>query len=300
MTCTVAVINWNSGNLLRACIQSLLATTPAAGILVIDNASTDASVEAAEGFRNRVNFIRNSVNRGFAAAVNQAFQISGTTYVLILNPDVRVLPGSVQLLEEFMDAHSRVAAVGGYVGEKYLPKKLPSVRSLILENLGFHPLPLGEGRVRVSGFGETRDPHPALRADLSQRERSVEQPAAAALMIRRDAYDEIGGFDEQFYPAWYEDVDFCKRLKVQGWEIFFLPSAEFVHSGGYSADALGNERFLGAYYRNQVRFARKHFGIAGSVAVRASVAIGMIGRMIARPRQAKAYGKVILGVLKGQ
>ncbi len=118
-------------------------------------------------------------------------------------------------------------------------------------------------------------------------------------MIRRDAYEEAQGFDEQFYPAWYEDVDFCRRVKAQGWEIFFLPAAEFLHSGGYSAETLGSESFLGAYYSNQIRFARKHFGAVGSVAVRASVAAGMIGRMIARPQQAKAYGKVFFGALKG-
>ena len=288
MTCTVAIVNWNSGRLLRTCIESLLVTATSADILVIDNASTDDSLESSEGFRKRVDIVQNSVNRGFAAAVNQAFRTSSTPYVLILNPDIRVLPGSVQILEEFMDSHPRAAAVGGYVGEKYLPKEFPTMSRLILENLGAgkwwnYPLPLGEGRVRV--------PHPAPIP--------VDQPAGAALMIRRDAYEEAGGFDEQFYPAWYEDVDFCRRVKAQGWEIFFLPAAEFLHSGGYSAETLGSESFLGAYYGNQLRYARKHFGSMGSVAVRASVAAGMIGRMIARPQQARAYGKVFFGALKG-
>ena len=136
MNCTVAIVNWNSGILLRTCIESLLATTTCADVLVIDNASTDASLEFAEGFHKRVDFVCNSVNRGFAAAVNQAFQTSSTPYVLILNPDIRVLPGAVQLLEEFMDGHPRAAAVGGYVGEKYLPREFPSISGLILENLG--------------------------------------------------------------------------------------------------------------------------------------------------------------------
>src|SRR4051812_19977887 len=97
MTSAIAIINWNSGSLLRTCIESVLATTRNAEILVIDNASEDASLELVQSFRNRVNFVRNSVNRGFAAAVNQAFQATATSYVLILNPDIRVMPGSVQL-----------------------------------------------------------------------------------------------------------------------------------------------------------------------------------------------------------
>jgi hypothetical protein len=117
-------------------------------------------------------------------------------------------------------------------------------------------------------------------------------------MIRRDAYESIGGFDERFYPAWYEDVDFCFRLKESGWEIYFLSMAKFIHEGGYSAGALGSEKFVNAYYGNQMRYAQKHFGRAGSAAVRASVVAGMLGRMLARPTQAAAYGKVLAELLK--
>src|SRR5207253_1801160 len=112
----------------------------------------------------------NSVNRGFAAAVNQAFQTSSSSYVLVLNPDVTALPGSVQMLEDFMDRHSRAGAVGGYVGEKYPPRQFPSAGTLILENFGL-----------------------SRASKTSQRQTEaipVDQPAAAALMIRRDAYEE--------------------------------------------------------------------------------------------------------------
>src|SRR5215467_8968653 len=111
----------------------------------------------------------------------------------------------------------------------------------------------------------------------------VEQVAAAALIIRREAYDDAGRFDEQFYPAWYEDVDFCWKLKRRGWETYFAPQAEFLHDGGYSTAALGTEAFPYSYYRNQARYAQKWFGAAGSFAVRVSVVAGMMGRMIGRP-----------------
>ena len=278
MSSSVVIVNWNSGIRLRTCIESLLGTAAKAEILVVDNASEDDSLEMAQGFRNRVNFISNSVNRGLSAAINQAFQTTSTPYVLVLNPDIRVLPGAVFILEEFMNAHPKVGAAGGYVNEKYLPRDFPTVGSLVLENLGFRQI---AGRPR------------------SEAAIAVEQPAAAALMIRRDAYDAVGGFDEQFYPAWYEDVDFCRRLKKEGWEIYFLPAAGFLHEGGYSAGALGAEKFAKAYYGNQLRYAQKHFGAAGSAVVRASIAVGMIGRMIGRPKQAAAYGKVLAGVVKG-
>src|SRR5215470_11468873 len=151
MTSTVAIINWNSGHFLRACVESLLATTTSAEILVIDNASEDASLELVDGFRNRVDIVRNSVNRGFAAAVNQAFEVTSSSYVLVLNPDVRVMPGAAQILEDFMEAHPRTGAIGGYVGDKYLPKELPTVGALVRENLGFKKLPGPTGQTGQTG-----------------------------------------------------------------------------------------------------------------------------------------------------
>jgi len=291
MTSTVAIINWNSGRWLRPCVESLLATTTTAEILVIDNASDDPSIESIQGFRHRVNFIRNSVNRGFAAAVNQAFQATSSSYVLILNPDLRAMPGAVEQLEAFMEMHPTTAAVGGHVGDKYLPKPLPTALTLMRENVGFGKSSLGKNRAVIDRAyrkpGELTPRPPEL----------VDQPAAAALMIRRDAYEDVGGFDEQFYPAWYEDVDFCRRLKSRGWEIYFMPSAEFLHEGGYSVEAMGSSRFLHAYYANQLRYSRKHFGALGAAAVRLSILVGLIGRMLARPRQAASYAKTLIGAL---
>jgi GT2 family glycosyltransferase len=293
MTSALAVINWNSGRLLRVCIESLLEAVTTAEIVVVDNASEDGSMHSVEAFRERVHFVRNGVNRGFAAAVNQAFQATASAYVLVLNPDIRAKPGSIQLLETFMNAHPRCAAIGGYVGERYLPRALPTMASLVRENLwgtrgtrGQTPRP----HLQHSKVDEGSDPLSPIK---------VGQPAAAALMIRRDAYEEVGGFDEQFYPAWYEDVDFCERLTAKGWDIYFAPQAEFIHEGGYSAETMGAERFLRSYYGNQIRYAKKHFSAVGAAAVRASVAAGMIERMIARPRQAVAYGRVLVGALKG-
>jgi hypothetical protein len=117
------------------------------------------------------------------------------------------------------------------------------------------------------------------------------------MMIRRDAFDQIGGFDERFYPAWYEDVDFCSRLDRAGWEIYFIPDAVFIHEGGYSADALGAGAFLQAYYRNQLRYAQKHLRIGGQWAVRLSIAAGMLARIAAQPRKASAYAGAFWGVL---
>jgi GT2 family glycosyltransferase len=278
MSTTVALVNWNSGNLLRVCIESLINTSPLLEIVVVDNASEDDSLSKVLEFRARVSFIRNSVNRGFGPAVNQAFKATTSSYVLILNPDTQALKNSISLLEEFLDSHLKAGAVGGYVNDKYLPRDLPTLSHLVRENIG---LP-NRKRLEVSDA-------PVL----------VEQPAAAALLVRRDAFDSIGGFDEQFYPAWYEDVDFCRRLQTAGWEIYFAPKAEFLHEGGYSAANLGTENFTRAYYGNQMRYVRKHMGTSAAMIVRASIAAGLAARMITRPEKARSYGKVLWQVIRG-
>jgi GT2 family glycosyltransferase len=305
MTSTAAIINWNSGHRLRTCIESLLANTTTVEILVVDNASNDASLDSVQGFRSRVNFVRNPVNRGFAAAVNQAFRATSTPYVLILNPDVRATSRAVQFLEDFLLMHPRAAAIGGHVGDKYLPKALPTVGSLVRENLGFPAAAVREAQARQRAASRREAQARQRAASRIDRRQSdtlplqVDQPAAAALMIRRDAFEDVGGFDEQFYPAWYEDVDFCQRLKSKGWHTYFAPSAEFLHEGGYSAETMGSPDFLRSYYSNQLRYVKKHFSVLGTAAVRASIAAGMLGRIIGKPQDAAAYGKTLIGALKG-
>jgi GT2 family glycosyltransferase len=274
---TIAIINWNSGKMLESCVQSILATTPDVEVVVMDNASTDASADFLAGSK-QVRLVRIAENKGFAGAINEAFYSwTETPYVLILNPDLRVLPGSVQILEEFMDGYPRAGAIGGFLGEKYLPRYFPSLRSLVFENLG-------AGRTPVVVDGDFV---------------SVDQVAAAAVMIRRTAFLDVSGLDDRFHPAWYEDVDFCLRLKQSGWDSYFARKAEFVHAGGYSAEALGKQRFINVYYRNQTLYARKHFGAPGALAVRASIVLGMMGRILCRPWEPAGYAKALFGALGG-
>ena len=276
MKTTVGIVNWNSGRLLEECVESAL-RVPHVDVLVVDNASSDGSNGFLATLSNKVKHIASPQNRGFAGGVNQIFNACDSPYVLILNPDVWIPPGSVQLMEEFMDTHPRAAAVGGYVGEKYPPRKLPTPWGLVMENLG------------MSGARDELNGHTGFIP--------VEQVAAAALMIRREACKKAPVFDETFYPAWYEDVDFCRRLKRDNWEVYFAPDLKFPHSGGYSAKTMGGGRFVYAYYRNQLRYAKKWFDWYEVVVVRASIVVGAVGRIIARPAYMLGYSKVLFGAL---
>jgi GT2 family glycosyltransferase len=267
-----AVVNWNSGPRLKECLTSIQPVL--SEIVVVDNASSDESAAPA-GLLGGVRLIRNPDNRGFAAAANQSIAATSMPYVLVLNPDVVATSGAIDLLTRFLDEHERAGAVGGYVNEGYLPRRLAAPLSIVLENLGI--------------FRESRLPSGTR----------VEQAAAAAMMVRRTAFEQVGGFDEDFFPAWYEDVDFCRRLALAGWEIHFLRQSRFIHEGGYTARFLGSGRFARAYYRNQLRYVRKHFGWPGNLAVRLSMAAGMLGRAIKEPRYAADYAAVVRGALGG-
>jgi len=272
----VGIINWNSGHWLKDCIASIQSTSNVAEVVVVDNASTDGSPETASGFGSRVQLVRNTSNLGFAGGVNHAFSATSAPLVLILNPDVGVTSGAIERMKAFLETHPEAAAIGGHVGERYLPRRLPTAASLIRENLG-----LG----KHSDKPEVTEPY------------EIEQAAAAALMIRRAAYEQVGGFDTRFYPAWYEDVDFCMQLKSAGWKIYFDPAARFLHEGGYSAKALGTSAFAAAYYRNQLRYVSKHMNGASGVAIRLAMATGMVVRTLASPARAGAYWPVVAGAL---
>ena len=270
MKSAVLIVNWNSGKRLKTCLESLPAT-PAT--IVVDNASADDSLKFARETQVPAKYIENRNNAGLAAAINQGIAETSTPYVLLLNPDIRVTSGAPEILEKVLDDYPRTGAVGGYVNEKYLPRPIATPWSIIRENCGF-PLP------PIDATGE----------------QEVGQAAAAALLVRREAFDEIGGFDAQFHPAWYEDVDFCTRLAAAHWAVRFARQARFIHEGGYSAEALGPTEFATAYYRNQVRYVNKHFG-AGAGLVRLSIAAGMAARRILAPSRTPSCTRVIAGAL---
>ena len=264
------IVNWNSGDRLKACLQSLPLD---ATVVVVDNASEDDSLARARQARPSTTFIANAENRGLAPALNQGIAATTLKYVLVLNPDVTVPAGSAELLELTLDNNARAGAVGGYVNEKYLPRALATPWTVIRENLGV----------------------PAAAASGE----NVGQAAAAALLVRREAYNAVGGFDERFVPAWYEDVDFCKCLHAAGWEVLFTGRAEFVHEGGYGARRLGATAFTAAYYRNQLRYIQKHFSGAAGFAVRFSIVLGMTARMLYFPSRSDACWTAIAGALGG-
>ncbi len=249
MELSAVIVNWNSGPYLGRLLDSL---QPLAGelgaVLVLDNASRDSSPRAAQD-RPWAQLRRFERNRGFAAAANAGIRDAPTEFILLLNPDIEVDPDSVRALYESLRDRTRCAiACGALVdGERrsqarFQIRRLPTIRSVLSDCLFFD---------EIAGlFSRPLQAEPAGGA--------VEQPAAAFWLLRKEAWREIGGFDESFVPAWFEDVDFCARLARQGWRMEYFPQWSAVHRGGLSLDVLGYRSFVRIYYRNLLRYWRKH------------------------------------------
>jgi N-acetylglucosaminyl-diphospho-decaprenol L-rhamnosyltransferase len=274
---SIVIVTWNSERWIERCLRSI--PSACAGleyeILIYDNASADGTLKKLGDGRARV--IRGAANDGFAAGTNRALAQSRGRYVFLLNPDCELEPHALVSLAEFLDKTPAAAAAapllfdeGGSQREFQL-RRLPSLRGLAAEALLLDKvLP----KNRLTAHYRYRD------LELTRPQR-VEQPAGAALLIRRDVVQEIGPFDEQFSPAWFEDVDYCHRLASANKEIYVVPDAMARHFGGASLEHMSYAKFIDTWYRNMYRYALKWFSRGEAETLRWAIIIGMLMRCAA-------------------
>jgi len=286
----VVVVTYNSEHQIGDCLDSL---PSAVDIVVVDNASRDGTREVV-GKRTGVRLIANPWNRGFAAAANQGIGALDCECVLLLNPDARLLGGAGALAAECSDP--KTAAAGG----KLLDSALAPQRGFMVRRF-----PTGAALAcEVLGLNRLRPGNPVNRRyrcfDLDpDRPSDVEQPAGAFLMIRRDAWSALGGFDESFRPVWFEDVDFLKRAADAGYRIRYVPCASAQHQGAHSLAGVPFATRELCWYGNLLGYASKHFPHKTRVAVCVSVILGSFIRAVwwvLRTRSLKPvsiYAKVV-------
>lgn len=272
---SIIIVNWNSGLRLRANLDSLRRENKPTGleVLIVDNASADGSADTVAG-DSIVRLIRLPSNRGFAAAANIAAREARGDWLLFLNPDIIHTPNNIDRL--LAGVTSRPESVGGcgcLVDAEGRPQRHFQLRRLPSPAWALAEL-LVPRRVRTNGLGLRRHFYAHRPWDRPFR---VQQPAAACLLLRSDTFHEVGEFDEAFSPAWFEDVDLCRRLRDCQLDLWFIPEARFIHEGGYSASALPPEEFLAIYWGNACRYYTKHHP-AFAVLYRRLLPVGMYTR----------------------
>jgi len=297
-TSSTLVVSWNNRDFLGRCLESL---PKGSEIIVVDNASTDGSAEfIAETFPH-VRLIRLDRNIGFGAAINRGAAEATGTYLLLLNPDAEATPKSVERLMEFLDEHITCGAAGGRLlsmteewQRGFNVRRLPTYGTVAADLLLFKYVWPSNPLTRKAEAAEVTD----------ASSQAVEQPAAVCLMVRRRTFDEVGGIDERFFPAWFEDVDLCRRILQAGWTIFFVPRANFRHLGGSSVGTLGVSRMKRLYYQNLERYMAKHHGLVGRVFTRSLIVTGMglrasASALIGNGDGVRTYGGVLRAALGG-
>jgi GT2 family glycosyltransferase len=282
---SIVIVTWNSERWIERCLRSVAAACDGLPheVTVYDNASTDAtlrSVDAVAGevpddAAEQIRVIRGTENCGFAAATNRGIAASRGEYVFLLNPDCELDRRALRVLHDFLSSHPEVAAAvpllvdeSGDSQREFQLRRLPSLRTLAYDALGVDRL---LPRNRSVAHYRYRD------LDLTGPQR-VEQPAAAAMLLRRRVIDEVGTFDEQFVPAWFEDVDYCRRLAAAGKPVFVVPAVGARHFGGSSLENLSFAEFTDVWYRNMWRYAVKWFPRPKAEALRWIIIASMILR----------------------
>jgi GT2 family glycosyltransferase len=277
---TGVVVHWRNENLLAE-LAAAWPRDPRFELLVVDNASSAPLPSAAR-------ILRPGRNLGFAGGANAGAAAAKGQIVLILNPDAIPEEGALDRLLEGFAAHPEAAGLAprlvGPAGESqsaWQLRRLPSPWACLLQAL---PLPQKTGSSREPAAGAP-----------------VEQPAAAALALRRAALERVGGFDPGFHPAWFEDVDLARRLQNAGLAIRYWPAACFRHRLGSTVPRLGYGPFLFIYYRNLTRYLAKHHGHLWAAATRAALIPGVAIRLLLlplhRPRRAASRREAFAGLL---
>ena len=268
----IVVVTYNSAAVIGACLDAA-ARVAEGEIVVVDNASADTTRE--EISRRPVRSIENATNVGFAAAVNQGVRATTAPLILLLNPDA-VLKGGVEALEgcftrpEIGVAGGMLVGVDGRAQAGFMARNLPRPVTLIFEVLGINRIFPGN---RVNWQYRCKQT-PFMTAAF------VEQPAGAFMMFPRGVWEKLGGFDEEFHPLWFEDVDFCARLKGAGLRGRYEPEAVAEHAGSHSIRALSLEKRETYWYGSLLKYAAKHYSSLEFRAICAAVVAGSIFRAL--------------------
>jgi N-acetylglucosaminyl-diphospho-decaprenol L-rhamnosyltransferase len=249
----VAVVNHNAGPFLAGCLDSIAASSGevATEVVLVDNASTDRSVDRATAGHPDVRVIRNPDNRGFARAANQALAATTAPFVLLLNPDAQIVGGKLESLVKVARERPRAGAIGALVRNPDGTIQ-PSARRVprLGEALGHAFLgPLWRENPWTRSY--------TMAGWDRATEREVGWVSGSAMLLRREVIDEVGPFDEGYF-MYVEEVDWCYRFKRAGWEVWHCPDALAVHHGGRST-AQRPAAMQAELQRSRRRFYRKHY-----------------------------------------
>lgn len=252
----IVVVNWNSGDLLRSGLASIKASKRdgflLSKVVLVDNASTDMSLEGLDGLGLPLHIIRNRANLGFAAACNQGARAGDGDYVLFFNPDARLTEDTLSRTIAFMERpeRARIGICGVRLTEddgtmSVSCARFPTLRIFLGKATGL-------SRLFPGVF-----PEHFMRSSELQNSGEVDQVIGAFFMVRRSIYDFLNGFDERFF-VYFEEVDFSLRAKQMGYSSYYLSDVSAYHRCGGTSEQIKAQRLFYSL-RSRIQYAFKHF-----------------------------------------
>jgi N-acetylglucosaminyl-diphospho-decaprenol L-rhamnosyltransferase len=276
MKVLILIVNWNVRDLLRRCLHSIFEGATPEGrphgveAVVVDNASTDGSVEMLRSEFPQVTVIANDRNLGFAAGNNLALRsVVGAhgraplrpRHILLLNPDTELVGDALATMAGYLDAHPSAGVVGPmlrYPDGSVQPsrRRFPTLATAFLESTRLEQWFPNNFAARRYRMADTPD-------DVTQ---PVDWLVGACLMVRREVVEQVGLLDEGFF-MYSEEMDWCRRIKAAGWDIIYLPVAQVTHHEGRSSQQVVPARHLN-FQRSKLRYFRKYHGAVAAAGLR--------------------------------
>ncbi len=259
---SVIIVSWNVRELLDRCLASLRAarpSMPAGGerefcleIIVVDSASDDGSVEMIRQNYPEALALPQRENIGFTRGNNIGLRQARGDFLLLLNPDTEVSPGALGIMLDFMQRHPRVGIVGPHTlnsdgSHQSTRRRFPTLMTGVFESTWL---------AAIAPASVERDYRMLDSADDAILEADWAQ--GSALMLRRQVVDDIGGLDEGFTMYW-EELDYCRRAKSAGWQVFYHGGARITHHGGKSSEQIGAFKQI-HFQTSKLRYFLKHHG----------------------------------------
>jgi len=274
MLLSIVIVSWNTRDLLEKCLDSVY-SYPCTGdfeIWLVDNASGDDSVQMVREKFPAVKLIENCTNPGFASGNNQAIKLCAGKYIMLLNPDTEIKPGSLDILTNFMEKNATAGGAGPRLlfPDGTLQQSCHPTLTLSRELWRLYHLD------KLYSYGT----YDMDKWDI-RKPRVVEVLQGAALILRKQALDQVGILDEGYF-MYTEEVDLCYRLRKAGWLMYWVPEAAVLHYGGQSTRLVPEKMFL-TLYQSRIRFFRKHYGNYTAAAYKMVLMAAALTRIILMP-----------------
>lgn len=247
LTLSIIILNWNTADLLHACLQSVYQNISfPIEVIVVDNASSDESVKMVKELFPQATLLPQSDNMGYSKGNNVGLDVAIGNYLLLLNPDTEVLPNGLEPLIQFMEENADVGMAGPTLlnpDGTHQPSAaaLPTLKTEFLrQTMLFRLFPNA-----LPTQGNPHQPHP------------VESVTGAALCVRRSCLEQVGPLDPHIF-MFYEDTDWCKRAKDHGWAVWFVPTNGVMHVKAAASSRFARTRTLLDSQRSTIYYFRKH------------------------------------------